>query len=41
MQIDAFLARHPEFSFAEDRESLPFESGADGAYAAKMSKDRA
>ena len=35
-QVTAFLARHPEFSLEESRESLPFESGADGAFAAKL-----
>ncbi|MBP5285837.1 MAG: hypothetical protein ILO34_06995 [Kiritimatiellae bacterium] len=41
MQIDAFLARHPEFALAGDCESLPFESGHDGAYAARLDKIRA
>ena len=35
-QVAAFLARHPDFSLAESRESLPFESGTDGAFAAKL-----
>ena len=35
-QVAAFLARHPGFSLAESRESIPFESGTDGAFAAKL-----
>ncbi len=35
-QVEAFLARHPDFSLAESRESVPHESGTDGAFAAKL-----
>ena len=35
-QVTAFLARHPDFSLAESRESIPFESGTDGAFAAQL-----
>ncbi len=35
-QVEAFLARHPDFSLAESRESVPYESGTDGAFAAKL-----
>lgn len=35
-QVAAFLARHPEFTLAETRESLPFDSGTDGAFAARL-----
>ena len=35
-QVEAFLARHPEFVLAESKESVPFESGHDGAFAAKL-----
>ena len=38
VQIAAFLARHPDFTLAETRESLPFESGVDGAFAAKLTR---
>ena len=37
-QVAAFLARHPDFSLAESRESIPFESGTDGAFAAKLTR---
>jgi len=33
-QAEAFLARHPEFAAAGSAESLPFETGHDGAFAA-------
>ena len=35
-QVEAFLARHPEFTLRESRESIPFESGCDGAFAAAL-----
>ena len=35
-QVTAFLARHPDFSLEESRESIPFESGTDGAFAARL-----
>ena len=35
-QVGAFLARHPDFALEESRESVPFESGTDGAYAARL-----
>ena len=37
-QVAAFLARHPEFRLEASRESLPFETGHDGAFAAAMTK---
>ena len=37
-QVEAFLARHPEFRLEASRESLPFETGHDGAFAAAMTK---
>ena len=40
-QVTAFLARHPDFSLEESRESLPFESGADGAFAARLKRNPA
>ena len=40
-QVTAFLARHPDFSLAESRESVPFESGTDGAFAARLRRNPA
>lgn len=40
-QVEAFLARHPEFTLKESRESIPFESGHDGAFAAALERARA
>ena len=40
-QVTAFLARHPDFSLEESRESLPFESGTDGAFAARLRQNLA
>ena len=40
-QVIAFLERHPEFSLEESRESLPFESGTDGAFAARLRRNPA
>ena len=37
-QVTAFLARHSDFSLAESRESIPFESGTDGAFAARLTR---
>lgn len=41
VQVTAFLARHPDFSLEESRESLPFESGTDGAFAARLRRNPA
>ncbi len=38
LRIKAFLAEHPEFEEVANRESLPFESGTDGAFAAALVK---
>jgi len=38
LQVAAFLARHPDFSLGESRESIPFESGTDGAFAARLTR---
>ena len=35
-QVKAFLTRHPDFTLDATRESVPFESGHDGAFAARM-----
>ncbi len=35
-QVEAFLARHPDFTLAESRESIPFETNHDGAFAAAL-----
>ena len=35
-QVNAFLARHPDFTLDATRESVPFESGHDGAFAARL-----
>ena len=40
-QVTAFLARHPDFSIEESSESLPFESGTDGAFAARLRRNPA
>lgn len=37
-QITAFLASHPEFEEMSRRESIPFESGNDGAFACALKK---
>ena len=37
-QVAAFLATHPEFSEVARRESVPFESGHDGAFACAMER---
>ncbi len=38
-QVTAFLARHSDFSLGESRESIPFESGTDGAFAARLMRN--
>ncbi len=38
LQIADFLSQHKEFTLVESRESLPFESGYDGAFAAALKK---
>ena len=35
-QVNAFLARHPDFALDTTRESVPYESGHDGAFAARL-----
>ena len=35
-QVKAFVARHPDFTLDTTRESVPFESGHDGAFAARL-----
>ena len=35
-QVKAFLARHSDFTLETTRESIPFESGHDGAFAARL-----
>ena len=35
-QVEAFLARHPAFKLERTAESIPFESGHDGAFAAAL-----
>ena len=35
-QVEAFLARHPDFSLRESRESVPTETGHDGAFSAAL-----
>ena len=35
-QVNAFLTRHPDFTLDVTRESVPFESGHDGAFAARL-----
>ena len=40
-QVTAFLAKHPDFSLEESRESIPFESGTDGAFAARLKRNPA
>ena len=35
-QVKAFLTRHPDFTLDTSRESIPFESGHDGAFAARL-----
>ena len=40
-QVTAFLARHPDFSLEESRESIPFDSATDGALAARLRRNPA
>ena len=40
-QIAAFLAAHPDFAEAGRRESVPFETGCDGAFACALSRTAA
>lgn len=40
-QVAAFLARHPDFSLEESRESIPYESETDGAFAARLKRNPA
>lgn len=40
-QIDAFLSRHADFKLEDSRESVPFESGTDGAFAARLRRAKA
>ena len=35
-QVTAFLSRHSDFKLDTTRESIPFESGHDGAFAARL-----
>ena len=35
-QVNAFLSRHSDFTLDTTRESIPFESGHDGAFAARL-----
>ena len=35
-QVQTFVARHPDFELVESRESIPYETGHDGAFAAKL-----
>ena len=37
-QVKAFLERHPDFRLREERESIPFETGHDGAFAAALER---
>jgi 16S rRNA C967 or C1407 C5-methylase (RsmB/RsmF family) len=36
--VESFLMRHGEFELAGSRESVPFETGCDGAFAAVLQK---
>ena len=39
-QVESFMARHPEFALEESRESVPHESGTDGAFAARLVRQK-
>ena len=39
-QVEAFLSRHPEFSLVSSEESVPHQSGCDGAFAAALRRRR-
>ena len=38
LQIEAFLSRHADFRFVASKESIPFETGFDGAFAAALER---
>lgn len=38
LQVEAFIRRHREFSLVEVRESVPYKTGHDGAFAALLTK---
>ena len=38
LQVKAFVSRHPDFRLMESKESIPFESGFDGAFAAALER---
>lgn len=38
MQIEAFLSRHADFRLVASKESIPFETGFDGAFAAALER---
>jgi len=40
VQVAAFLARHPDFAEVERRESVPFETNHDGAFACALERRR-
>ena len=35
-QVNEFLSRHSDFTLDTSRESIPFETGHDGAFAARL-----
>lgn len=39
LQVESFLRRNPAFTLVKSEESIPFESGCDGAYAAALVKN--
>ena len=39
LQVESFLRRNPAFTLLKSEESIPFESGCDGAYAAALVKN--
>ena len=40
LQVESFLSRHGDFEFVEARESVPFDSLFDGAFAASIRKSK-
>ena len=38
VQVEAFIARHPDFRLVASKESVPFETGYDGAFAAALER---
>lgn len=38
LQVEAFVSRHPEFELVVSKESIPFETGFDGAFAASLAR---